>query len=351
MIPKIRQLIDRFPDRKIDAFLVTKEVNIRYLTGFPASESWFFVTPKRAYYITDFRYVLEARQGLPAEISIQRYTKSFFDTLFKIAAAQKIRRLGFDERHIFLSTFKKLKAACPKDIQLVPADNLVEELRERKSAEEIQHVRAALQLHRQALGYIRRFIKPGTTEKELLNRLENYVKSRDALFSFDPIIASGPNSSYPHARVSRRKLRPDEPVLLDMGIDLNGYKSDLTRMFFLGKMPRFFEEIQDAVRRAQQSAIKKIRAGIPAAFVDSQARNYLIQKKLGKFFGHSLGHGVGLEIHESPSVSFQNPGLLKEGMIITVEPAVYIPNRFGIRLEEMVLVKKEGCEVLSADIH
>ena len=166
-------------------------------------------------------------------------------------------------------------------------------------------------------------------------------------FLFNPIIASGPNSCHPHARVSDRMIRNNESVLLDFGIDINGYKSDLTRNFFLGRIAPRVSRVFDAVTRAQREAISLIKPGITTAQVDAQARKVLRKFGLAKYFSHSLGHGVGLDIHESPRLSCSSTSILEAGMVITVEPGVYIPNQFGIRVEDMVLVTQEGCEVLS----
>lgn len=350
MNSKLKQLTARFPQHKIDAFLVTNDVNIRYLTEFSASESWLLVSPAQSFYLTDFRYILEAQKGLKG-IKVHRYAKSLQGGVFEAARHLKIKRLGFDDRHISLASFKKLKQECPKGIQLIPLQNLVEDLREIKSGEEIDQIRKALSLHHQAYQFIKKAVKPGITEKEIFNRLEHFVKSKNAGFSFAPIIASGSHSCFPHAHITDRKIRPNEPVLIDMGIDLKGYKSDLTRMILSGRIPHFVREVYDFVRRAQALAIEQVRPGRQASEIDDQARNYLTKNHLGKFFGHSLGHGVGLEIHENPRLSQSNHTILKEGMIFTVEPAVYIPGKFGIRIEDMVLVTKQGCEVLSEHIH
>ncbi len=350
MNPKIKQLISEFDHYKIDSFLVTQDVNIRYLTDFPASESWLLVSPRQTFYITDFRYILEAKRGLKG-IPVKRYSQSFAATLFELAKALKIQHLGFDDRHLSLAAFKKLKKDCPKTIQLTLANNVVERLREVKTPDEIAQIRKALELHHQAYEFIKEKIKPGVTEKEVFNQLEGFVKSKDVQFSFNPIIASGPNACFPHARVTDRKIHGNEPILVDMGIDINGYKSDLTRMIFLGKIPRFVSAVNDFVRRAKALAIENIRPGRRAAEIDALARNYLTKVGLGKFFGHSLGHGVGLEIHEGPMISPQSSAILKEGMIFTVEPAVYISRKFGIRIEDMVLVTNKGCEVISGHIH
>lgn len=347
---RIKQLRSAFKQRHIDAFLVQKDINIAYLTGFHSCESWLFIGPRKTFYITDFRYILEARKGLKG-ISVRQYTKSIHETLFALAKEQNIKRIGIDEGHLTLLQYKVLKKRRPKGIELVKADNLVENLREIKDSSEVTRIKKALRIHKQAHQLLKRIVKPKISERDIFIKLENFVKSRGAGFSFDPIVASGPNSCYPHAKVTGRKIQLNEPVLIDMGIDVEGYKSDLTRMFFLGKIPKLVKQINDHVYRAQQAAIGKIRAGVSIAEVDFEARNYLAKQGLAKYFGHSLGHGVGLEIHEGPRLAQNNSAVLREGMVITVEPAVYIPNKFGIRIEDMVLVTKKGCKVLSDDIY
>jgi Xaa-Pro aminopeptidase len=194
---------------------------------------------------------------------------------------------------------------------------------------------------------MKKVVNPGLTERQIALKLEGFVKSHGAEFSFPPIIASGPNSCYPHAKVTDRIVRNNENVLLDFGIDLNGYKSDLTRNFFLGRITPRVVQVFDALTLAQREAISLIKPGVACAQVDLQARKVLRKFGLAKYFGHSLGHGVGLDIHEGPRLSSQSPSILEAGMIVTVEPGVYIPGEFGIRVEDMVLVTKEGCEVLS----
>ena len=352
MKPRIKQLIAAFHQRKIDAFLVTKDINITYLTGFPACESWLLVARRRACYITDSRYAHESREGLKGKgIAVKCYTNSMNETLIEVARAMRVVRIGIDTRHLTLSQYRMLERLCPKGIRLVKADNLIEDLRAVKDKNEVKKIKTALRIHKQAHQFVKRNIKPGMKESELLFKLERFVKSRGANFAFDPIIASGPNSCRPHAKVTERKIRANEPLLIDVGIDVEGYKSDLTRMFFLGKISALVRKVYDAVYEAQRGAIAGIKAGVSAAEIDGLARNYLKKQRLAKYFGHALGHGVGLEVHESPGLAHNNPSILKEGMIITVEPGVYIPGKFGIRIEDMVLVKKRNCEILSDDIH
>ncbi len=347
MTPRLKKLAAEFPHHKnIDGLLVVNDANIRYLTDFPAGESWLLVTPQKAVYITDFRYLLQARQGLKG-VSVKQYTKTPCLVLFDLVRDLKVKRLGFDERHTSVAQFKKLKQFCPRRTKLVPAGGLVESLREIKEEGEIAQIRSCLKLHFKALDLLKKAVKPGVTERHVLARLEGFVRSHKAGFAFDPIIASGPNSCYPHACVTDRVIRNNEPVLIDIGIDIGGYKSDLTRNFFLGRILPSVRQAFDAVKLAQSTAIAMIKPGVLAAQVDRQARNTLKKFGLAKYFGHSLGHGVGLDIHENPRLSCKSTGVLEPGMVVTVEPAVYIPNQFGIRVEDMVLVTSQGCEVLS----
>ncbi|MCA9393316.1 MAG: aminopeptidase P family protein [Candidatus Omnitrophica bacterium] len=343
---KVRRLLAPY---KIDALIVSDAVNATYLTRYPVSESWLFITAKKTYYITDFRYIHEVRAAVKGVTPVM-FSKSVFNTIFDLAARHKATHIGINEHHWTVAQHKRLKQACPKGIKLKPANDLVESLREIKEPEEVQAIRDGLEIHREALRLLKRYIKPNITEEAVFAKLEGFVRRRKVGFSFPPIIASGPNSSYPHANVTPRKIRDNEPVLVDMGVCFGGYMTDLTRMFFLGKIANLVQETEAHVREAQRRAIASIKAGMSIAEVDLKARKYLESKNLAKYFGHSLGHGVGLEIHEGPRLFHTIRRPLKAGMVVTVEPAVYFAGKFGIRLEEMVLVTETGCEVLSGHI-
>ena len=345
-IKRLRPEFVRF--KNIDALLVTNDTNIRYLTNFPASESWLLVLKGRSFYITDFRYVQEAKEGLKG-ISLKQYTQTPCVTLFDLCKKYKVKRLGFDERHTSVCVFKKLKEFCPVRTKLLPVTGIVEDLREIKDEFEVSQIRDCLKLHGKALAFLRKVVKPGITERQVLTQLEGFVKDNRAKFAFDPIIASGPNSAYPHAKISDKIIRDNEPVLIDIGMDINGYKSDLTRNFFLGRITPLYAKALEALQIAQKESIAMIKPGVLVADVDTKARNILRKYGLAKYFGHSLGHGVGLDIHENPRLSIKSKSLLQPGMVVTVEPGVYIPGKFGIRVEDMVLVTHESCEVLSGD--
>ncbi|MCK5214938.1 MAG: aminopeptidase P family protein [Candidatus Omnitrophica bacterium] len=350
MISRIKQFQKQFAQNKIDAYLVTCDKNISYLTEFPAAESWLLVLPNKAYYITDFRYVAEARKNIK-NAKVVEYKDSILGKFSDLIKLNKAKRIGFDDRYVSVSLFLKIKKACSEKISFVSCQNLIEYRRSIKEQKEIRQIKKCLNLNLKAFDYIKRVMKLGMTEHDVYLRLDRYLKSHGASFSFDPIVASGPNSSFPHAKVTNRKIRTDDVVMIDMGVDIAGYKSDLTRMFFLGKITPLMKRIYESVRVAQEKAISRIRPGVKAADIDQEARKHLESNKLAKYFGHSLGHGVGLEIHEDPCISQKNTNLIEENMIFTVEPAVYIPNKFGIRIEDMVLVTKQGCKIISNKLY
>ncbi len=349
---RFKRLVSEFPrQRNIDALVITQDVNIQYLTGFPAQESWLLVTTKKVFYITDFRYIQEAKEGLKGIAIIKQQTQCLAAALFELAKIHKIKRLGFDERYTSVACLKKLKGFCPRRTKLVPANGLVESLREIKDEGEISTTRQCLKVHAKALELLKKVVKIGISERQILEHLEGFIKKEGVKFSFSPIIASGPNSAYPHAKISDRILRNNEPLLIDIGIDIKGYKSDLTRNFFLGRMTPRYKRVFEATALAQREAINLIRPGVTVAEIDIHARKVLRRFGLAKYFGHSLGHGVGLEIHENPRLSVKSQAVLEPGMIVTVEPGVYLPGEFGVRVEDMVLVTNQGCEVLSGDFY
>ena len=221
MNARLKQFISQFDHQKIDAYLVTNEANITYLTEFPASESWLLVFPRQVFYITDARYTLEAGQGLKG-ISVAEYKKSMVPKVFELMEQRKAKILGFDDRHVSLAKFREMEKRCPAGMKLTATPDIAENLRQLKEKSEIDLIRKALKLNLRAYTYLKTVVRPGVTEKQVLAKLERYVKKAGAGFSFPPIIASGPNSCYPHAKVTDRKIKNNEPVLLDMGIDIQG---------------------------------------------------------------------------------------------------------------------------------
>lgn len=350
MNKRFKKLISLFPQASIDAYLVTHTTDITYLLDYPSADSWLLITPQKIFYFTDARYADEIRKDVKG-VSVVCCQASLIDSVNETVNVLNIQKIGFDGGDLSYTQFNQIKKTLTKKRKLLECNGLVDQLRICKDKAEVDKIRMALSFHKKALIYLKRIIKAGQTEREIFFKLDQYVRKMGVGFSFDPIIASGPNSSYPHARISDRKITANDVVLVDMGIDFKGYKSDLTRMFFLGKIPKLIEEVCQKVKESQRRAIHQIKPGVLTALIDQEARQFLAEAKLEKYFTHSLGHGVGLDIHELPRLSQKDKTVLREGMIITVEPGVYIPHKFGIRLEEIVLVTRKGCEVLSDNIN
>ncbi len=345
---RIRALTASLKISGLDAIFVSDPVDIRYLLKYEALDAWLLVTAENVYYITDGRYIEAVRKNVQGVTPVE-FTRSCFEEVFHCCERENVRSLALNERHLTVYGYNRLKSFCKNKIKLISADMAVGSLRMIKDKEELRLMRKSLALDLEAYEMIKPWVRPGVSEREILNQFETFIRAKGISFAFDPIIASGSNSSYPHARVTDRRLRHNDPVLIDLGMDLKGYKSDLTRMFFLGRMPPSYKNNLALVRDAQQQAFNVIRPGVMAKDVDAAARNFLRKHGLAEKFSHSLGHGVGLEVHEAPRISLSNETILVENMVFTVEPGVYFPGEYGIRCEEMVLVTKKGCEVLSVN--
>jgi Xaa-Pro aminopeptidase len=333
----------------VDAILVTKPQNVRYLSGYTGEDACLLIMSSKRYLLTDERFALQARQdvedfkiviaGLPLPEVISRLTKK-----------TKIRRLGFESSHLSYASYERIKSGVPGAV-VVPVYGMIEALRQVKDEAEMALIRDSVNILENAVTYFRSILKPGLSENDLAARTEYFIRAASGEWaSFELIVASGPNSAYPHARPGDRIIRPNDMVLLDLGVSYEGYKSDLTRVFFLGKIDSERKRIYGIVKEAQRRSIKAIKPGAKISDIDKIARGFINGRGYGKKFGHSLGHGIGLEVHESPSISSRNHAVLKPGMVFTVEPAVYIPGWGGIRIEDMALVTAKGCEVLTDDI-
>ena len=346
---RLHKLCKKLDALKIDSILVSIPANITYLTKYPSRDSYFLVSRKENIYFTDSRYIEEAQKALKEIAIVRQVNGSIFGLIADSCKELKLTRIAFEERHLPYAEHNRITRYLAGKAKLIPVHGIVEELRQIKELSEIAKIRKAIKITQKALKHIKRFIKPGVTEIEVVAELERFIRYFGATNSaFDIIVASGPNSSLPHHISSSRKIRNNEPVLIDLGIDYLGYKSDLTRVFFLGKIKVLLQQIHSIVAQAQRLAIKEIKPGISAGKIDSVGRQYIEKHGFAQFFGHSLGHGVGLEVHEQPSVSPRGDCILKPGMVFTVEPGIYLPGKFGIRIEDMVLVTETGVKVLTA---
>lgn len=352
MRPRIKDFIRKMGSKGIDAMLVTCPHNISYLTGIRSRDSYLLVTPRKSLYLTDSRYIEEAARDLAGAVQAVQYQPPIWKAVAEKARELDVSRVGFEERKLTVQSYRSLAGFRGGEETLIPAGGLVEELRLVKTPEEVRKIRKATGITMEALRFIPGMLTPGRTELEIAGELERFIRYKGAYSSsFDIIVASGPNSSLPHHVTSRRKLAANDLVYIDMGVDYEGYRSDLTRVFFLGKIATLIQRAYKVVTEAQEKAIRLIRPGARAADIDDCARRYISSRGFGGRFSHSLGHGVGLEVHEGPRISPGAETRLEEGMVFTVEPAVYIPKKFGIRVEDMVLVTRKGSEVLSGSLN
>ncbi|MEW6170101.1 MAG: aminopeptidase P family protein [Candidatus Omnitrophota bacterium] len=331
----------------LDGLLISKEVNVNYLSNFKSDDSYLLFDKKEALFLTDFRNYQEAKKYVK-NLNVVQITDSFFQTVAQLLKKRKIKKLGFEAKGMDFATYVQLRKRLGKTPKLVATYDIVEDMRQIKTKEEIALIRKAVNITLEAFRFAKRILKPNLTENNFISKIERFVRDKGAEgFSFAPIAASGKNSSYPHAKSSNKKIGNNTSVTLDLGVSYRGYKTDLTRVFFLGRIPTELLNIYNIVCTCQRQSIAKIKLGICAAQIDKEARTLIAEKGFGRFFKHSTGHGIGLEVHEKPFISKRSIQTIAAGMVFTIEPAIYLPNRFGVRIEDMVLVKDNGCEVLS----
>ncbi|OGX45489.1 MAG: hypothetical protein A3G38_03745 [Omnitrophica WOR_2 bacterium RIFCSPLOWO2_12_FULL_51_8] len=348
----IKNILQKIAQQGLDGLLVSSGANISYLTRTLAREAYLLISRNKSVYFTDSRYIEEAKNALGRNFRLIKTNGSAFSLIARECLELELKRIGFEGRLLPFAEYKKIQDELGRKARLAPAHGLVEGLREVKSPEEIRKIRRAIAVTSAALEFAQKSIRPGKKELEIAGELERFIRYHGASGSaFEIIVASGPNSSLPHHMPGRRVIRKDEPVMIDIGVDYLGYKSDLTRMFFSGKIKGLVKIIYDIVLEAQRKALQEIGPAKNISTVDAAGRQHIFQKGYGKFFGHSLGHGVGLEVHEEPHITAKNTSPLTAGMVITIEPAIYLPGKFGIRIEDMVLVTKAGMEVLSGAVH
>lgn len=351
MKERINKCIKELKKRKLDAFLTFDAVNITYLTGFRAAWGYLLITVHGGlFYFTNFLYAAEARQ-----LNLWKVLVSNNDifTLLKVKIKSlKLQRVGFEAKNIVFLEYKKIKEELlSAHIEFSQTQDLIEDLRAVKSPAEIVLLKKSIKISEEAFVFAREIYDNSMTEKELSIEVERFLRLRgDNEVAFPPIVAGGSNSSFPHYPAADIKL-DKEFFLMDLGSKYCGYCADLTRVFFWGKMPFLFRKIHDIVTAAADCSLKVIKAGVRCRDVDQAARQIIEKKGYGAYFGHGLGHGIGLSVHERPFLGKANDSLLKTGMVVTIEPAIYLPGKFGIRIENMVLVKKTGAEVLSGNTH
>lgn len=350
MDARLKQMRRKLTQGSLDALILSSPYNISYLSGYRSRDSCLIITKGKSIYFTDSRYIEEAKRRLHGFV-IKKISDNLPKTIRETSVNLNLKRIGFEAGQITFAQHQRIKE-LNKKAEFVPTFGLVESLRQVKEAGELTKIRKAVDIAIKAFGFAKKNIRAGRREIEVAAELERFIRYNGAYASsFDIIVASGPNSSFPHHTTGKRRIKNNEPVLIDLGVDYLGYKSDLTRVFFLGKITPIIRKAYEIVLRAQDEAIGLIRPGECVSNVDAAARQYIAQKGYGGFFGHSLGHGVGLEVHEAPRVAQKENSKLAAGMVFTVEPGIYLAGKFGIRIEDMVLVTKKGCDIISGPLN
>lgn len=329
----------------LGAFLITNETNVTYLSGFTGDDSFILITPDSQFFLTDSRYVEEAKDTVKG-FTIIEVASSTYDTIGNILKNNRVKKIGFESMNLPFEVAKRLESYVGA-AKLAPLSNLVEKLRAIKDEKEVGCIKKSVRLTKEALKKAINAIRPGASEKFLSGQIECEFIKKGAIAGFRAIVACQKNSSKPHAHPGNTKVARNDFVMVDIGCKFNHYNSDMTRMVLIGKIKDDIKEIYNIVRTAQEKALAGVRPGIRISDIDIAGRSYIDKKGYGKFFGHSIGHGVGMDVHEEPSVSGRNNDILKPGMVFTLEPAIYIPKLGGVRIEDMILVTEKGHEVLT----
>lgn len=348
---KIEKIRSALANWAVDGLVVTNITNCRWISGFTGSNCTLVITPEKALLGTDFRYWEQASKQA-AEFELVKMGRSAdlaqpID-LVKMAGGN---RLGFEANHMTVAVFKGLKKQVDEleNVELVPLNGKIEGLRYVKTAEELEQIKASAKITDLAMSQVNKIVKPGMTEKAIAWELEKIMRDNGADgIAFDIIVAAGPNGAMAHHHPSDYKLQVGDTIIVDMGALLDGWHSDLTRTFFLGNTPdEKFTAVYDLVHMAQKNALNNMKAGMTGKEIDALAREVIDDAGHGDKFGHSLGHGVGLNIHEGPSFSAVFDHDIPAGAVMSVEPGVYLPGWGGVRIEDLVVVTDDGYEFLS----
>ncbi|MYL56490.1 M24 family metallopeptidase [Virgibacillus halodenitrificans] len=340
-LEKVQASLDKY---NIDGLIVSNPTNRRYLTGFTGTFGVALISKNDAKFITDFRYTEQAtNQAIGYEVIENRNTTK---EIAKLTKDMRLSTLGFEEEYVSFKQYNLFTEHI--DAKLHPISGLIEDLRKLKSQEEITKIKKAAAISDKAFGKILSDLRPGISEMEINNKLELYMREEGATSSsFDMIIASGFRSAMPHGIASNKKINHGDLVTLDFGALYEGYRSDMTRTVAIGNPGSQLKEIYDIVKEALQIGVNVIKDGVKCKQVDTVVRDYITNKGYGENFGHGTGHSFGLEIHEGPYFSQESKDVLQTGMVMTVEPGIYLPGLGGVRIEDDVVVTDSGHEIIT----
>jgi Xaa-Pro aminopeptidase len=345
---RAQALAQQLPEAGVDAVLITDLVNVRYLTGYTGSNGIAVLTGDSARFVTDFRYVEQAAEEVDRGFERGTGSVDLLETV-REALPQGELRLGFEDAHLSVWQHRRLRELLPDRIELVAVHGLVEGLRRVKDPRERALLTDATELADSALQSLLGAGLVGRTERQVAITLEREMLERGAERpSFASIVAAGPHGAQPHARSREYEIRTGEMVVIDWGAVLDGYCSDCTRTVAAGEPGNKAREVYELVLEAQLAGVEAVRAGAHGRDLDSRARSLIAAGGYGEHFGHGLGHGVGLDVHEAPRLSKSSDDVLAAGNAVTVEPGIYLAGEFGVRIEDLVIVTEDGCEILTS---
>ena len=344
MNKRVQAFLDKMQEKELDGIIINNLKNVYYLTGFWGSNGTVFISRDRQILVTDARYIIAAKQEVTGfEIFAERDELA---TIAKIAKDMGLSRIGFEDE-ISVSYFHRMQAAF-EGLELIPQTQFVEALRMIKDETEIATIRKACSISDQAFHDALEFIKPGKTEIEIANFLDFRMRELGAAgLSFDTILASGINSSKPHAHPMHKPVELGEAITMDFGCLYEHYVSDMTRTVYLGHVSDEQAEIYNTVLKANQALIDQAKDGLGFRDFDKIPRDIIVEAGYGQYFTHGIGHGIGLDIHEEPYFSQTSTEVIKSGMVLTDEPGIYIEGKYGVRIEDDILITDTGCEVLT----
>ena len=351
MKERVERLVAQFPDQELDGVLISAPENRRYLSGFSGSAGYLFITKSNALLVTDSRYTEQAAMQSPAfEV---KQVRGGWGWLVEELKASGVKKIGFESQDMTVSSYNSLIDAIKGDsslgaVSMVPAPGLAENQRIIKDEEELAMLQLAIDAADRAMDQVCPAITPGMTEKEVAWKMETAMRDTGAdAISFDTIVAAGPNGAMAHHQPSDYVIKHGDPIVIDMGAKVGGYCSDLSRSIAVGESDETFKKIYDIVLGAQLTAINTVKIGMTGEETDSLSRDVIAEAGYGDNFGHSLGHGVGLEIHENPRVGPRSPDVLALDTVFTVEPGIYLTGWGGIRIEDIVILREGGAVPLS----
>ena len=342
---KLEKLRAAIEIQGLDGILITSPYNRRYVSNFTGTAGVVLISLDKAIFITDFRYVVQASKQCEGYDIVQQ-KNSIPEEIASQTAALGIKKLGFEQDYVTYSTFKEFESVI--QAELIPVSGVIEKLRLIKTDAEIKILKEAAEIADSAFTHILQFIHPGVSELEVSNELEFFMrKAGAASSSFDTIVASGYRSALPHGVASDKMIEKGDFVTLDFGAYYHGYVSDITRTIAVGEPDAKLKEIYDIVLEAQKRGVAGIKPGMSGKEADALTRDYITEKGYGEYFGHSTGHGIGLEVHEGPALSLKSDLVLEPGMVVTVEPGIYIPGLGGVRIEDDTVITSKGNETLT----